>query len=62
MPRGTATILLGVAIGIFGVIVYTQWRTAVAEEDAEQLMDRLSERLHELEADTSHKGPRAALT
>lgn len=50
VPRGTATILVGVAIGIVGVIVYTQWRTAVAEEDAEQIIDRLSDRLHELES------------
>lgn len=46
------------AIGIVGVIVYTHWRTAVAEEDAEQLIDRLSDKLHDLETGSPHPATR----
>ena len=41
------------AIGIVGVIVYTHWRTSVAEEDAEHLIDRIGDRLMELESGSS---------
>jgi hypothetical protein len=45
------------AIGIVGVIVYTHWRTTVADEDAEQLIDRIGDRLHELESGSTPKLP-----
>ena len=49
MRRATATLVLGLTIGIVGIMLYNRMRAAANDEDPEVLLDKLSQKLQDLE-------------
>lgn len=49
VPKGTAAVMLGIALGVMGVLIYTQLRDAQAEDDVQALIDRITDNLQDLE-------------
>jgi len=59
VSRGS-TLLLGIAVGALGIVLYTRLREVVEQEDPEVLVDRLSKQLETLEARTKREEPSSA--
>lgn len=50
-------LILGIAVGALGIVLYQRLRQVVEQEDPEVLADRLAQQLHLLEERTQRLSP-----
>lgn len=53
MRHASTTLFLGITVGIVGMMIFNRYRSIIDAEDPEELLERLSKRLQELERRTT---------